>query len=518
MSEHSRYSLLQEGIFRVRGPDGARMDASLPDILARLSKSNILSFEALQPHQQQAWYSFLVQLATIATARGEHDDLTENPAEWRDRLLALTNGDPDPWSLVVDDLSKPAFMQSPVPEGSLKDAKYKADVESPDDLDMLATARNHDVKSVRIIHPRTEHWVYALLTLQTLQGGFGRGNYGIIRMNKSYGNRPLVGIVPALDWGERFRRDVSVLLPARQKLITKYGYQPTGHALLWLRPWDGSKSSGVPLADCDPLVIEICRRIRFAEPNGRLVCWRGTTKAARIKSPDGFNGATGDPWTPVEKANAKALTVGDRGFHYELIKDILLSGDYDRSASLAHTEHEEAGGYLLARTLSRGQGKTEGLHHRVVPLPSDVIRLFGEPSERELLAERADRRVTLASTVQKKVLAPALSALQNGGKKGEAVDWEKIRRWLNAFDASVDDIFFEHLWGSLDRPEEKADELWQRQLLQFAEEQLEDAIRSCPMPSVRRYRAVSSAHSIFQGSARKQLPLLFPDEKKGEEA
>jgi CRISPR system Cascade subunit CasA len=48
-----------------------------------------------------------------------------------------------------------------------------------------------------------EHWFYALLTLQTMQGFLGAGNYGISRMNGGFASRPSVGLAPSDRWGMR---------------------------------------------------------------------------------------------------------------------------------------------------------------------------------------------------------------------------------------------------------------------------------------------------------------------------
>jgi CRISPR system Cascade subunit CasA len=57
------------------------------------------------------------------------------------KLLKLADGSEAAWHLVVDDVSQPAFMQPPVPEGSLEEAKYSSDIQTPDELDMLVTSK-----------------------------------------------------------------------------------------------------------------------------------------------------------------------------------------------------------------------------------------------------------------------------------------------------------------------------------------------------------------------------------------
>ncbi|MGM0706252.1 MAG: type I-E CRISPR-associated protein Cse1/CasA, partial [Bacteroidota bacterium] len=307
------YSLLDEPLFRIRLPDDTHTGATLPEVLARLATDDIASFEALQPHQQQPWYSLLVQLGALTRARTAHEDLPDTPREWHTALRALAGGDAQAWQLITDDPAQPAFMQPPIPEGSLDAASYKDDRPTPDQLDMLITSKNHDLKAFRINKPNPEHWVYALVTLQTMEGYLGVGNYGIVRMNGGLGNRPLVGLSPDLAWGPRFRRDVQVLGDARPDLLDRYDAH--GHMLLWTEPWGGAKDEAIPIDNCDPYFVEICRRIRFTTgDDGSLRCWRANTKGQRLDAPDSLNGMTGDPWTPIDKGEGKALTLGEAGF------------------------------------------------------------------------------------------------------------------------------------------------------------------------------------------------------------
>jgi CRISPR system Cascade subunit CasA len=513
-----RHSLLDDPLLRVRtvGENGGSdreeevQACALPQVLALLTEGRVRAFEALQPHQQQPWFCFLVQLAAMAVAR-ECDG--EGPTEahgWRDALLGLAEGREAAWHLVVDDVAEPAFMQPPVPEGSLDAAGYKSDIVTPDALDVLITSKSHDVKSHRITRPRPEHWLFALCTLQTMEGFLGRGNYGIVRMNGGFGNRPSVGLTAGLGWGERFGRDLYVLLDQREALLERY--DPGGHALLWLDSWDGAKGSGLPLEECDPYFIEICRRIRFTQNDGVLTCWRANTKAQRVDAPDELNGRTGDPWTPIEKDDAKALTLGEAGFTYDKLQQIFLSGAYARPPALEFQECERDGAFLVARTLVRGQGKTEGLHRRVVPVSKQVsLGLSSSPSERERLGKRAGRRVALASDVQRQMLYPAIAALLSGGRENADVDWDDAASWLDAFDDAVDACFFDALWASVEQDEEEASAAWQQVLLRLATEQFDDAKGSAPIAAIHRWHARSKAQSIFEGRARSVLEKAFDD-------
>jgi CRISPR system Cascade subunit CasA len=503
-----RHSLLDDPLFRVRLPDETVQGHSLPEILHRLTQDNILSFEALQPHQQQAWHSFLVQLAAMAVAREAGGTIPSDASGWRDALVGLADGEAAAWHLIVPDGSRPAFLQSPVPEGNLDDAGYKADVPTPDQLDVLITSKSHDVKARRIRHPRPEHWIYALVTLQTMEGFLGRGNYGIVRMNGGFGNRPLVGLATDLSWGERFRRDVDVLRSEREALADRYTLD--GPALLWTEPWDGAKESAIPLDDCDPYFLEICRRIRFREENGDLVCWRANTKGQRVDAPDSLNGDTGDPWTPIGKSGGKALTLPGEGFTYKRMQDIVLEGEYAPPPALKFQDSDEGHMYVVARALVRGQGKTEGLHHRIIPVPPQATLSLQRKSRREQLAQRARDRVEQVAEVRTSVLYPSIGTLLGGGDTG-AIEFDDVGPWLDAFDRAVDARFFESLWASAGMSDTEALEQWQSLLWEEAQVQFEDAEDHAPASSTRYWRARSSARSIFHGAARNTLPYAFSE-------
>ena len=117
---------------------------SLPAILAALARDEIDSFPSIRPHQSPAWHMFLVQLAALAMHRAGLTELPSDEEKWRDLLRGLT---PDfaydePWRLVVEDRTKPAFLQPPVPQG----VKLENLIPAPDTLDLLITAKNHDLK------------------------------------------------------------------------------------------------------------------------------------------------------------------------------------------------------------------------------------------------------------------------------------------------------------------------------------------------------------------------------------
>jgi CRISPR system Cascade subunit CasA len=502
-----KYSLLDDGLFRVR--DDGVQNRSLPEVMAALQADAVASFDGLQAHQEQAWYAFLVQLAAmIRTRTGRTGDL--GSSDWRAGCLDLAEGNENAWCLVVDDVTEPAFLQSPVPEGSLDEAKYKSDIPSPSSLDVLVTSKNHDVKQTPIRYPRTEHWIYALITLQTMEGFLGRGNYGIARMNGGFGNRPLVGLAPGLSFGERFRRDVRVLMQTHDE--TELWDADGRFKLLWTEPWDGTKASAISLENCDPYVIEICRRIRFTLEAGGLTCWRANTKGQRLNVPSSLSGQTEDPWTPIDKGEDKALTLGGSGFTYRKLADI-LGGNYDRPMTLERQAQDDGAMYVTARSLVRGQGKTEGLHQRDIWVPGEASGFFSRGSDiRQKLAEISEQRVEMAQEVESRVLRPAVAALLTGGRRDEQPDWDVVQPWIDAFDSRVNEVFFEKLWGAAGLDKREAQTEWEHFLKIQARKQFEAASENVPIPDLRKWRALSAARSIFESRIREVLEMAHDDE------
>ena len=292
------FNILTDQPIRYKVDDNSVIDASLPEVYTALVNNDIASFPALRPHQRHVWHAFLVQLGAIALHKSGLSEPPDSANEWRRVIRALTPDYPDdePWNLVVGDITKPAFMQPPASSED-KTADYKSAVATPDELDMLVTSKNHDLKASVATSASMDDWLFALISLQTSEGFLGAGNYGISRMNGGLGCRPAFSLTPSSRPGIHVRRDIQALLKHRERLLDEHDLflSNTGFDLLWLRQWDGTKPE-VITAGLDPFYIEICRRIRLMiAPNGSPFAVRATSKAARINS-RALKGVTGDPW------------------------------------------------------------------------------------------------------------------------------------------------------------------------------------------------------------------------------
>jgi CRISPR system Cascade subunit CasA len=482
------HDLLVESIFSWRDAQRRRAKTTLPGLLARLASGELADFPRLRTHQLDPWCMFLTQLAAIALHGAGQSDPRISEDQWRHLLLARTSGTHEPWSLTIADLSKPAFFQPSVPEGKIDSWKT---CESPDDIDVLATAKGHDVKAGLMHGDEPEAWVYALCTLQTMQGYPGRGYNRVARMNGGYGNRPRVGLAADQSLTSRFLRDVVVLLESWPVLLRR-GYGDDGVALVWTEAWDGRTS--LAMHELAPHFIEVCWRVRCRADGVDLSCLYTTTQARRCL-PEIESGDVGDPWIPVERATQKALTVGPNGLDYRLLARLLFEGDFEPAKAQEARAVDGDPVFFMASALARGQGKTEGLHERMLVLAGEVRRKLGELDGRAVLGRRASARVASAATMRNKVLYPALKQLALGG-----------RPMPDHLDARVDDVFFDHLFETLTMADDDARLAFEQRLAELAWRELQRAIDRSGTADARRLKAISEAERMFKACLKRAFP------------
>lgn len=498
------FSLLDEPLISYRRvSDGAATQASLPELLVALAQDEIRDFPALRPHQRHPWHAFLVQLAAIALHRAGVDVPFASAPAWRNALLAMTPDDPDgaAWCLVAP-VDKPAFLQPPVPEGRVDD--WKSLYSAADELDMLVTSKNHDVKGARAVKAKPEDWLFALLSLQTQEGFLGAGNYGISRMNGGFASRAGVGVAatPSL-WGHRWASDLGRLRQNRAVIAEERGLSlDEGVALVWVEPWSGLDS--LSFAALDPFYIELCRRIRLV--------WRGScmgavgagTKAPRIASKE-LNGVTGDPWVPVETDAAKALTITSKGFDYKLVAELLFGSKYTPAITQGMGLGPATGGaVLIAQGVTRGQGKTEGYHERRVPVsPKTRSLLLG--GKRDVLGKAASKRIGAINDVRSTLWSALVALFSNGGPGKDASDSvkDKAGDFARVFEQGEDARFFVDLNEEIEADDQGRQHLqWQLGLVDRAEAVLKQAFVAGPRSAMQRYRAQAAALSRFHGTLK----------------
>lgn len=506
------FCLLDEPLIRWRcRAKGDTQRASLPVLFAAMTANALRDFPALRPHQRHPWHAFLTQLAAIALHRAGQTEPWASAAEWRAALLALTPDDADgaAWCLVSPP-DRPALLQAAVPGGNTDE--WRSVLRAADELDMLVTSKNHDLKGGRARRAEPDDWLFALVSLQTQEGFLGAGNYGISRMNGGFASRPGVGVAMLGAWSERWSADVNTLLCKRDALAEAYDLAiDGGHALLWLLPWAGENSLAMP--SLDPLYIEVCRRVRLECTGTRLVARSIGSKVARVAAKD-RNGITGDAWTPVDIAEGKALTVPASGFDYRLMSELLVGSKYKPGAA------QDLGGWpdgailqLVAQATVRGQGKTEGFHERRVPISPTLRRLLLGP-QRATVAQITKQRIDAIAALRK-LLWSALVMLFASGEGDDRNDSisDKAGRFARPFEQREDARFFLDLSEEIEADDEqRADRRvqWLLGLVTRAEAVLRDAFDAGPRNGMQRYKARAAAISRFQSGLRGPKPAL-PD-------
>ena len=525
------FNILADRLIRMNTQNGSGFLASLPEVYAALMRDEVDAFPSLRPHQRHAYHAFLVQLGVMAMNR---DGLAEPPGDaagWLRIIRALTPDYPDdePWRMVVPDLTQPAFMQPPASSAE-REKDYKSIVKTPDELDMLVTSKNHDLKTAVATQAGPDEWLFALITLQTMEGFSGAGNYGISRMNGGLGSRPAFTLTPSERLGAHIRRDITALLEYRSTLMDEYQMSDHGADLLWTLPWDGRPAETLLLNDLDPFYIEVCRRIRLRSDAGsRLHGIRTSSKAARIAGKD-LKGRTGDPWVPANtKRDGLPLTLAAGGFTYKRVTDYLFKPEEWRWPYLLRpllSERRSAKPmYLVARGMVRGQGKTEGYHERIIPLrPKTVGSAMIRQTAVDDLGTIARERIEHVGTVQR-ILSHAIQvfAARGNSEKTNSEHRTLARPWLNTLDDIVDTNFFDDLQTEFEAEDAERQQVRNAWLMNGTDGVIDHARRilhaaedSLPCPAIHRYRARVNAERLYEGRLRGNsgLPFLFDEEQK----
>lgn len=508
-------NLLTDSIFTLSG----KAAVSLPELFAAMVRGEVRGFPALRPHQRPAWHMFLVQLGALALWTARCDRLPKEPDDWAASLRGLTpaHADDAPWRLVVEERTKPAFLQPSDPGGLTWSTSA-----TPDALDLLITSRNHDMKQAIARRASAEDWVFALVSLQTSEGYGGRGNYGIARMNGGSSSRAMLGLAPAKDGDTSidpsgwWARDVRRLLATPRESAVGV---PGGPALLWCLDWPEGRQ--LDLRDLDPWFIEICRRVRLTDTRDALSALHSSSKAARTDAKV-FKGNVGDPWAPIHR-EGKSLTLGSGDFDYARLRELLFSGDWSVPL-LARPGNNEAGDMLLvAEALSRGNSKTEGFKSRVVPVPGKIVPSF--------LSSESVATFSKAQMDEIKVFDAALRdaiALVAAGGNRDGIKRSHFKQSVQArkqFDRAADRLFFSNLWNrvaadaSRDADAEAAAKTkFLRALMDAATAELNSALPAIPCPTIHRPRAETRARRAFYSRIRREHSILFQREEQANAA
>ncbi len=528
------HDILTERYLQVDAPD--TRPVNLPELFRLLARDEVDDYPNLPAHQWHYWHAFLCQLAATALARQGRTELptTMGAPEWKQTLTALTKQDwpqDQPWHLIQRDTKMPALLQPPCTLEPHPD-NFKHRWESPEDLDLPYTAKNHDMKQHAGYLASLDQWLFSLVTLQTAGGFSGAGHYHVSRMNGGAASRSALSLTPSLRPGAHFRRDVDIMLKHDPELGPDEAnpYTRNGHSLLWLLPWDGDqdprRKEALELDQLSPWYIEIARRVRVDEEEGRLFVRYGTSKRSRINAAE-RRGVVGDPWMPLNMSNPKepkSLTLAGGGMTARRMIDYLCSENWQPSLLLRATAGElaeEQEMLAVARGIVRGQGKTEGYHERVETLQPTTLQAISEGVEGEertrLLALNESRRQELSQVGN--ILSHALHQTRNtepstgeaggeggGGRGNPSQAVQKIQEARRRVEESLDPRWLEALQEEFCAPEEQRKEIRRRwreeELVAAAERELYLDLPALDRSAARRMQSRSMAQTIWEDRIR----------------
>jgi CRISPR system Cascade subunit CasA len=483
---------------------GATQLGSLPAVLAALSRGEVVDFPGLRPHQREPWHAFTVQVATLAMLGVCADfNKLETESAWLAALVDLTPDYPggEPWSLVVDDWTKPALLQPPI-KGAANKKDYSPSFHAADGLDLLVTSKNHDLKQERMVNGTEEHWLYALVALQTGEGFLGRGNYGISRMNGGFGSRMFLRVRPDTTFSDGFQRDVL-------ELLRVYVDMPdTRSGLVWITPWDGTQS--ISFSSLHPLYIDTCRRIRLSAADGHITGHVATSTCARIEAGQ-LKGITGDPWAPIKPDGSSSITASAMGFGHRQMAKVLDPQETSRPP-LAQILGSDADKDLVlsVTSLVRGQGKTEGFHTRSIHISKVIRGRLGRPDILlDTMGATAVRRSGEASEMGSR-LRRALIYLYQGAPENIRFDdksaIKKVNPWEQSFNANVDAEFFgDTFWREMEGTTCPHRMDWRKRLADMARDTFQEAAAEAPRTEVKRIRAQAKARNMLESTLEKYI-------------
>lgn len=528
-------NLLVERWLTIMTQQGETRKVSLPELFSAFERNEVAGFAGLLPHQQGPFHVFLVQLAchaletsgaALPTPTPEEPWKllgTHTPDEWRAMIRGIVPDyaqkypNDEPWCLVVDDLNKPAFLQCPVPDE--KFAASKTIVERPDDLDLMISSKNFDIKSGSFKEVRTEDWVFALISLQTNSGFLGRGNYGISRQNGGWAQRPIFTLQSSSSPCARWGRDARVILSCRgsdKETLNKNCRNRDDKRLLWLDPWDGTSS--YELAALHPLFIEISRRVRALNRNSGIVFKKAPSACPRIDS-GATCGNLGDPWEPIV-SDAKGARVFSSSLNYANIAKIVC-GEETIDQNLLLRFHKgidgKDGHKLWCSALVKGQGKTEGYFERLIPIDAQKSLL------RHDLWKAANVMLHDVDEAKKSILAIAVARFLTCGHEGSkngtternsSVVKNCLSRVCDRFDDCVDSAFFSYFWNACDGIQDGIVtdpallEPWKEYLKKLVCDCYEFAVSSLPCNASQHIKACALGELTLRRLIAKHFPPL----------
>lgn len=389
---------------------------------------------------------------------------------------------------------------------------------TPDALDMLITSRNHDVKREIARQAAPQDWIFALVSLQTMEGFGGRDNFGVARMNGAYSSRVMVGLAPTAEQASSISPSSWWARDSRILLRNRLGR--AGPALLWIEPW----AEGRPLEkeELDPLFIEVCRRVRLCISGDLINAKRTTSKGPRIGSHDVIRGNTNDPWAPIKTPEGNSLTLAktrDQDWTCDFLVKLLYANPKEWLRPLLAEPHPEDLARPMAlvfEAFSRGQSKTDGFKSRVVPVPVAMVsELFGDRPKAIAPGVLAD--IAAVSNA----MSDALELVGTEGDKEKRKKLkekpkgrDKLKRYTaaarEALRRHADQVFFPQLWERMaarsDADFTPIRRAFLERLARIAREEFARALPAIPCASLLRPRAEARGRRALEYGLARAMP------------
>jgi CRISPR system Cascade subunit CasA len=208
----------------------------------------------------------------------------------------------------------------------------------------------------------------------------------------------------------------------------------------------------------------------------------------------------------------KAVTVSSNGFGFREVSRYLDPETYQwpELAILQASDGDEVD--LVARTLVRGQGRTEGYHEREIHLRSRMTGMLGSPRGRSILAAEAKQRVDYVSEVSSILRHAVKTYLQNGVSTGQTKKEHQkvIDDCGRHLQLAVEVDFWERLQEGIENSDQKlAQAEWvHRSLAPQASKILESVQKTSLCRAQDRFGAIAESSDLFgrRISASKKLP------------
>ena len=228
--------------------------------------------------------------------------------------------------------------------------------------------------------------------------------------------------------------------------------------------------------------------------------------------------------SPIYKINEQenAVTISGNGFGFREVSRYL---DRDRYQLPELAKPQTSDGdtvYLVARTLVRGQGKTEGYHEREIPLRSRMTSMLRNQNGRITLAAEAKERVEYVREVSSILRHAVKTYLQNGVSTGQIRNEHQkiINDCGRCMQQTVEADFWERLQDGIESDDQNLERAeWVHWSLVPQASALLESIQKTGLCHTRdRFRAIAESSDLFGRRIRasKKLPELYRDERSSQ--